>query len=121
SPRGGTHSMSDSDPQALFSYVAEQLGQRKLAFVFVRESAGPGSLLATIKKQFGGPVIANEGHDAQAAQRLLDQGQADAVAFGKAFIANPDLVRRLREDLPLNAWDPSTFYGDGPRGYTDYP
>ncbi|HLU18750.1 MAG TPA: alkene reductase [Pusillimonas sp.] len=121
SPGGPSHSMYDTNPKALYSYVAEKLGQRKLAFLFVREAAGPDRLLGTIKSLFGGPVIANDGHDLESAQELLDSGLADAVAFGRAFIANPDLVRRLREDLPLNAWDPSTFYGDGPKGYTDYP
>jgi len=121
SPRGDTHSMSDSDPVRLFSYVAQQLGLRKLAFLFTREFAGPDSQVATLKKLFGGPLIANEGHDLRSAQRVLDDGEADAVAFGKAFIANPDLVCRLRRGAPLNQWDPSTFYGDGPKGYTDYP
>ncbi|WP_397473321.1 alkene reductase [Pusillimonas sp.] len=121
SPRGAAHSMSDSNPEALFSHVAEQLGQRKLAFLFVREPTGSDHLLSTIKRLFGGSVIANDGHDQHSAQTVLDEGRADAVAFGRAFIANPDLVRRLREDQPLNAWDPSTFYGDGPKGYTDYP
>jgi len=121
SPQGSAHSMSDSNPEALFSHVAEQLGQRRLAFLFVRENHRPDSLLRTIKRLFGGPIIANDGHDQQSAQRLLDEGAAEAVAFGRAFIANPDLVRRLRESQPLNAWDPSTFYGDGPKGYTDYP
>lgn len=121
SPQGTAHSMSDSDPEALFSYVAEQLGQRRLAFLFVREAARSDSLLGLIKQKFGGSVIANDGHDHETAQRLLDEGLADAVAFGRDFIANPDLVRRLHENQPLNAWDPSTFYGDGPKGYTDYP
>jgi len=121
SPQGTAHSMSDSDPEALFSYVAEQLGQRRLAFLFVREAARPDSLLGTIKRLFKGPIIANDGHDQHSAQQLLDSKLADAVAFGRAFIANPDLVRRLREDAALNNWDPATFYGDGPKGYTDYP
>src|SRR5690606_891023 len=121
SPRGTAHSMSDSNPEALFSYVAEQLGKRKLAFLFVREAAGSGNLLAAIKQLFAGPVIANDGHDQQSAKQLLESGLADAVAFGRAYIANPDLVRRLRENEPLNAWDPSTFYAEGPKGYTDYP
>jgi len=121
SPRGQSHSMHDSDPARLFGYVAEQLGQRKIAFIFTRESPRPDNLLTDIKRRFGGPVIANEGHDLESAQRLLDSGVADAVAFGRAFIANPDLVHRLQQGAPLNEWDPSTFYGDGPKGYTDYP
>jgi len=121
SPRGGTHSMKDSNPAALFSYVAEQLGQREIAFLFTRESLREDSLMSTIKRLFGGPVIANEGYDLASAERILAQGHADAVAFGKAFIANPDLVERLQSGAALNEPDSSTFYGDGAKGYTDYP
>jgi 2,4-dienoyl-CoA reductase-like NADH-dependent reductase (Old Yellow Enzyme family) len=74
-----------------------------------------------LKKIFGGAWIANEGFDAAAGQALLDAGEADAISFGKDFIANPDLVLRLREKAPLNAWDMKTFYTEGPEGYTDYP
>ena len=63
----------------------------------------------------------NNGYDRELAESTVPSGGADIIAFSKPFIFNPDLVRRLREDLPLNTWDPSTFYGDGPRGYTDYP
>ncbi|HEY8255669.1 MAG TPA: hypothetical protein VIG39_13560, partial [Rhizomicrobium sp.] len=65
--------------------------------------------------------IANEGFDQQSAEDLLAEGKADAVAFGKLFIANPDLVRRFRDKAPLNPWDTTTFYAGGERGYTDYP
>jgi len=121
SPRGGTHSMSDSNPSLVFNYVAEQLGQRKIAFIFTRESLGEDSQMAELKKRFGGPLIANEGYDLAGAERILSQGHADAVAFGRAFIANPDLVTRLRTGATLNEPDSSTFYGDGAKGYTDYP
>ncbi len=121
SPRGDSHAMRDSNPQQLFNYVAQQLGKRQLAFIFTREFAADDSQMAVLKKLFGGPLIANEQHDPHTAQSILDNGTADAVAFGKAFIANPDLVARLRQGAALNAWDPTTFYGAGPKGYTDYP
>ncbi len=121
SPRGGSHSVSDSDPQPLFTYVARELGRRGLAFIFTRESLSDDSLSLEIKRCFGGPVIVNEQYDLSMAQRAVDQGRADAVAFGKAFIANPDLVARLKAGVELNAWDSSTFYTDGPKGYIDYP
>ena len=121
SPRGGVHSMKDSDPAALFSHVASQLGQRRLAFLFVRETAGEGSLLALIKRLFGGTVIANDGYDLDSGQQVVAQGHADAVAFGRAFISNPDLVQRLSLGAPLNPWDSSSFQEGGAKGYTDYP
>ncbi len=121
SPRGDAHSMSDSDPRELFSYVARALGQRGIAFIFTRESLGEDSLTAEIRRQFGGPVIVNENYDIATAHSMVAKGQADAVAFGKAFIANPDLVARLKTGASLNDWDPSTFYTAGAKGYIDYP
>ncbi|MBX3168461.1 MAG: alkene reductase [Candidatus Eremiobacteraeota bacterium] len=120
-PRGDSHDMGDSDPGRTFGYLAEQLGRRKLAFLALREYVGPDSLGPQLKKLFGGPLIANEKMDGPTAERLLREGKADAIAFGKDFIANPDLVARLRQGSPLNVPDPGTFYGGGARGYVDYP
>jgi 2,4-dienoyl-CoA reductase-like NADH-dependent reductase (Old Yellow Enzyme family) len=113
--------MGDDNPQALFSYVAQALGEQNLAFLCVRESEGADSLLPRIKELFGGPVIANENFTFASAERMVETGQADAVAFGRPFIANPDLVERFRRHVPLNEPDPRAFYGDGAQGYTDYP
>ncbi|NYT85935.1 alkene reductase [Pollutimonas harenae] len=121
SPQGESHSVSDSNPGVLFSHVARVLGERGLAFLFIRESQGPDSLGAEIKRLFRGPVIFNQEYDAAGAQHAVHIGKADAVAFGKAYIANPDLVARLKTGAPLNEWDESTFYTEGGRGYTDYP
>jgi len=120
-PRCDAHSMGDSDPAATFSYVAAELGRRKIAFLCAREAVGADSLGPRLKKAFGGPYIANEGFTAESTQAALNEGWADAVAFGKAFIANPDLPERLRLNAPLNEPDPSTFYGPDAHGYTDYP
>jgi 2,4-dienoyl-CoA reductase-like NADH-dependent reductase (Old Yellow Enzyme family) len=120
-PRGDIYSMGDSNPAATFGYVAEQLGRRGIAFIAARESVGPGRLGPELKRQFGGVYIANEGFSFEAANRVIAAGEADAVAFGKLFIANPDLPKRFALGAPLNKPDPSTFYGSGPRGYTDYP
>ncbi|MEI9891695.1 MAG: alkene reductase [Caulobacteraceae bacterium] len=120
-PQGGVHSISDSDPAALFGHVAEALGRRKIAFICGREKAGPDSLGPRLKRAFGGVYIANEGFSRESAKAALDTGWADAVAFGKAFLANPDLPDRLRADAPLNPPRPETFYGGGAEGYTDYP
>ena len=80
------------------------------------ESIGPA-----LKEAFGGPYIVNEGFDLASGNAALAQGRADAVAFGKLFIANPDLVKRFVAGAPLNAWDSATFYSSGAQGYTDYP
>jgi 2,4-dienoyl-CoA reductase-like NADH-dependent reductase (Old Yellow Enzyme family) len=120
-PRGDSNSMGDSDPEATFTYVAEQLKDRKIAFIAAREKLGPDSLGPKLKKAFGGVYVANEGFTLETAQQALDDGWADAVAFGKTFIANPDLVERFRRRAPLNDPDPSTFYAAGAEGYTDYP
>lgn len=74
-----------------------------------------------LKQAFSGVYIANNGYTRELAIEAVSNGQADAVAFGKLFIANPDLVERLRRDAPLNAWDQTTFYGGEGAGYTDYP
>ncbi len=120
-PRGDAHDMGDSNPAATFGYVARELGRRRIAFICVRESVGPNRLGPDLKKQFGGIYVANESHTRDTAEQLLRAGEADAVAFGKLFIANPDLPKRFAFNAPLNEPDPQTFYADGPRGYTDYP
>ncbi len=125
SPRGDSNNMGDSNPANTFGYVAEQLGMRQLAFIFTRESAASSRISPELKRRFGGMLIANEGFTGETAAQELASGQADAVAFGKLFIANPDLPHRLRHGLPLNPPHPETFYGYGladPRqGYVDYP
>lgn len=120
-PRGDAHDMGDSDPQALFAQVARELGRRGVAFLCLREHLGAGRLLPLIREAFGGAVIANEGLDPDSAEALLGRGEAEAVAFGRLAIANPDLVERIRHGAALNRPDPSTFYGGGEAGYTDYP
>lgn len=120
-PRGDAHDMVDSDPAALFGHVATELGKRKLAFICARESHDKPALGPAIKQAFGGVFIANEGFTAASAREAIASGAADAVAFGKAAIANPDLVERIRRNAPLNPPDSETFYGQGPKGYTDYP
>jgi len=124
-PRCDSHTMGDSDPLATFGYVAEQLGQRGVAFIFTREGLGADRISPELKKRFGGVFIANEGFTRETAQQELDAGHADAVAFGKTFISNPDLPKRLQQNAALNDFKPETFYGYGQpdfaTGYTDYP
>ncbi|SDV46664.1 alkene reductase [Chitinasiproducens palmae] len=120
-PRSDAHDISDSNGAQTFGYVATALGQRGIAFICARESQAQPRLGPALKQAFGGIYVANEGLDKATAQRLLDAGEADAAAFGQAFIANPDLPRRFRDDAPLNAPKPDLFYSSGAEGYTDYP
>ncbi len=120
-PRGDTNSMGDSNLRATFGYVAQQLGKRNIAFICARESIGPNRIGPELKKIFGGTYIANEGFTKETAQAALDAGEADAIAFGRQFLANPDLPKRFAENAELNAPDPNTFYASGKEGYTDYP
>ena len=120
-PRGDAHSMGDSNPRATFGYVAQELGRRKIAFICARESIGPNRIGPELKKIFGGSYIANEGFTKETAQAALDAGEADAIAFGKQFLANPDLPQRFAANADLNTPDPNTFYASGKEGYTDYP
>lgn len=120
-PRGDSHDMGDSDLYSVFHYAARELGKRKIAFLCARESHDQPALGPSLKQAFGGVFIANESFTAETAREAIRSGAADAVAFGKTAIANPDLVERFRTHAPLNPPDPSKFYGDGPLGYTDYP
>jgi len=120
-PRGDAHDMGDSDRLGTFAYVARELGRRGIAFIATREKPGPDRIGPQLKAAFGGTYVANEGLDLAAGNALLAAGEADAVAFGKLFIANPDLPRRFAMGALLNAPDPQTFYAGGAKGYTDYP
>jgi len=119
-PRGDAYE-GDSDPKATFGYVARELGKRRIAFICARESLGENRLGPFLKQEFGGVYIANEGFTLETASRVIADGEADAVAFGRQFIANPDLPERFAGNAALNPPDPTTFYGSGPKGYTDYP
>ena len=120
-PRGDAHDVGDSDRLVTFSHVVDALGQRRIAFICARERAGADRIGPQLRARFSGAWIANEGYDLASGQAAIAAGESDAVAYGKLFIANPDLPRRFREGATLNAPDPSTFYGPGAKGYTDYP
>ena len=120
-PRGDAHDMGDSNPLATFGYVARELGRRGLAFICARESLGEKRIGPQLKAIFGGSYVANEQFTQATANQVLAAREADAVAFGVPFLANPDLPERFRRNAPLNEPDQSTFYASGPKGYTDYP
>ena len=115
------HSMSDSDPAALFTHVARELGKRKLAFIVAREDVASAKIGPLVRKAFGGVVIANEALTREKAAAALADGAADAAAFGKLYIANPDLVERFAANAPLNPLNAATIYAAGEVGYSDYP
>jgi N-ethylmaleimide reductase len=129
-PSNTFNEMHDSDPKGLFSYVAAGLRDRGIAYLHIIEPRIKGNTeiealapiaAATLKPIFQGPVIAAGGFDREQAIAIVENGGADLVAFGRHFIANPDLPYRLHNRLPLNAYDRSTFYYGGARGYVDYP
>jgi 2,4-dienoyl-CoA reductase-like NADH-dependent reductase (Old Yellow Enzyme family) len=119
-PRCDAHSMGDANPGQTFGFIARELGRRRIAFICARESLAQPRLGPAMKNAFGGVFIANEKFTQATAQAALDAGEADAVAFGQLFIANPDLPRRFKTGAALNAPDPSTFYSGDAKGYTDY-
>ncbi|MET4001120.1 alkene reductase [Marinobacterium sp. MBR-109] len=121
SPRADSHDVSVTDREGTYAYVAEQLGQRKLAFICTREHVADDSISPMLKQRFGGVYIANEAFNGESAEEYVVSGTADAVAFGKAYIANPDLARRIAAGTDWNEQDTGTFYASGPEGYTDYP
>ena len=116
----------DAAPGETFAYVAEELGRRNVAYLFSREAIdGSPRITTEMKRRFSGTIIANEAVTPEQSARLLADGEADAVSWGKLFIANPDLPARLAQDGPFNDPNPATFYATGPganlaTGYTDY-
>jgi 2,4-dienoyl-CoA reductase-like NADH-dependent reductase (Old Yellow Enzyme family) len=118
-----SYSMTDSNPRALFRYVAEQLNARHIAFIFARESLDGGDqrIGRDVRQIFKGAYILNEGLTKESAQQAIKRGEGDAAAFGRHFMANPDLVERFRLDAPLNALKAETIYTDDETGYNDYP
>jgi N-ethylmaleimide reductase len=124
SPAGDSH---DSNPQPLFEYIVERLNPLKLAFIDIVEGATGGPRdhapfdYEALHARYDGAWMVNNGYARQMAMDAVASGAADFVALGRPFIANPDLVRRLREDLPLAELDPATTYGKGAPGYTTYP
>lgn len=122
----------DADAQALYQHVVDHLAPMKLAFIHVIEGQTGGARdvapfdFEALRQAYKaanptGAWIVNNGYTREMAMAAVDNGRADLVAFGRPFISNPDLVRRLRDNAPLNALDPKTLYGGGEAGYTDYP
>jgi N-ethylmaleimide reductase len=133
SPYGTFNDMSDSDPVKLFSYVLGELSKRGIAYAHVIQprSSGAGGGDSVVQDvpdtaelfrgAFKGAFLSAGGFNPESAKEAVAAGLADAVVFGRFFISNPDLPRKIREGLPLTPYDRSTFYGGGEKGYTDYP
>ncbi|GAA5186315.1 alkene reductase [Acinetobacter kookii] len=122
-PRGDEHDMGDANPLETFGYVMQELGQRQIAFFFTREYLAEDSISLDMKARSNGvPYIANMRLSREDALELLASGKAEAVSFGKAYIANPDLFERLLDDEPLNELKLENMIGtDVAEGYIDYP
>ncbi len=127
SPVTPANDVSDANPQPLFDYIVDHLNALKLTYIHVIEGATGGPRdnapfdYASLRKRFKQAYVANNGYDVALAEKVLEAGAADLIAFGKPFISNPDLAERLKAGAPLNEWDKATFYGGGAKGYTDYP
>lgn len=122
SPQGDEHDSGDATPIETYTHIAEQCKARGIAFIFLRETLNTNlRLTPIIKKAFGHGIIANQQLNKEQAEELINSETADAVSFGRLFIANPDLPARFAKNAPLNEPIPETFYGEGPTGYTDYP
>jgi N-ethylmaleimide reductase len=120
--------ISDSDPLKTFGAAIAKASEFGLGYLHLVEGETGGSRekapaadIATLRSRFNGVYLANNGYDRQRAIDAVESGQADLIAFGRQFIANPDLVERLERNAPLNEPKPATFYGGGAEGYTDYP
>jgi 2,4-dienoyl-CoA reductase-like NADH-dependent reductase (Old Yellow Enzyme family) len=129
SPNGNSQGANDSNPVALFTAAAAALSDIGIAYLELREPGFEGTfgkgevppIAPAIRRVFSGPLILNSDYDGVSGQKQLDEGTADAITFGRTFIANPDLPRRLAEKFPLAKDDAKTWYSQGPRGYIDYP
>lgn len=133
SPLGVFNDMGDEDPEALFAYLAEQLSALDLAYLHVVDPSFGGhqateapdprglAMMAMLRERYTGTLMVCGGYTLERAQCVIQNRQADLVAFGRLFIANPDLPERFREAAALNTPDPDRFYGGGLEGYVDYP
>jgi N-ethylmaleimide reductase len=133
SPLGTFNDIGDEHPELTFGHIADRLNDFNLAYLHVINPAAAAvekklppppeamRMVDLIRNKYRGLLILAGGFDHDTAEEWLEQGKADLIAFGRKFLANPDLPERFRQRAELNPDDPSTYYGGGPRGYTDYP
>ena len=125
SPLNSYNGMKDSDPLALIGFLCEKLNAFTLAYLHVMRADFFGvqkaDVMTVAREKYKGVLIGNMGYTAEEAETAMTEGKLDAVAFGTAFLANPDLPARIKAKAALNAPDATTFYTPGAKGYTDYP
>jgi N-ethylmaleimide reductase len=129
SPNGAIQGCNDSNPEPLFVAAAQALADVGIAFLEMREPGPDGTfgkadhppIAPAMRRVFRNPMILNADYDGISGQKVLDAGEADAIAFGRTYIANPDLVERIAKGAPLNKDNAATWYSQGPEGYIDYP
>lgn len=125
SPLNSYNDMKESHPVELYSWLAEELDRFELGYLHVMRAdfldQQHGDILSLIRRLYDGTLVANMGYTSAEAAEAVKTDKVDAVAFGTYFLANPDLVERIKTSAPLNEADPDTFYSAGPEGYTDYP
>ena len=129
SPNGAIQGCNDSDPERLFVAAARVLQEAKVAYLEMREPGEGGTfgrpdhpaIAPAMRRVFTGPMILNSDYDPAGAAAALAEGKADAIAFGRPFISNPDLPRRIAGGVPLAKDVAATWYSQGPEGYVDYP
>ncbi|HCA56964.1 MAG TPA: alkene reductase [Blastocatellia bacterium] len=121
SPGGEFNDIKENDAEELYDYVIAELNKRKLAYLHIGTFDQNRDWHPIIRPKYDGIYLAGVGYDKERGERTLAEGGADAIVYGKLFLANPDLPERFRRNAPLNEWDESTFYTPGEKGYTDYP
>lgn len=127
SPNFGINGMNDTESEPMALYLAQELERRNIAYLHIAEPDWVGGVPLSplfrnqVRKSFSGSIILCGGYTPEKAEKTLEEGVCDAIAFGRLYIANPDLVERIRQGGPYNEPDRSTFYQGGPKGYTDYP
>ncbi len=126
SPHFEGYASSDANPVETYTRLVEELDKRKIGYLCVKEGANEPktpdqALTSRLRKVFHQTYMVNQGYNAQTGEAILENGGADIVCYGTLFLANPDLPQRFEKNAPLNAPDPSTFYGGNEKGYTDYP
>jgi N-ethylmaleimide reductase len=121
SPGGSFNDMSDADPAATFGHAATALDRLACGFLHVVENrVAGGSAIDLVRRHYHGPIVSAGGYERATAIDAVESGRADAIAFARHYIANPDLVERLRNDWPLATSNRRTYYGGSDAGYTDY-
>jgi N-ethylmaleimide reductase len=121
SPEMKFNDIFDAEPQVTYSTLAKALGKLNLAYLHVMRAGSPADYVGLVRPLFRGPVLVGGGFSGKSGEAFLEAGSADAIVYGSSYVANPDLVERIRTDAPFTPPDSGTFFTPGPKGYSDYP